>query len=835
MPDSCPQINRRIPISSMTFLTSCILVARREWYTGGKPTVKIWERQGQGMKKHIEVDRLSRMADERMTGFGGQHPAWGEFAVNTRYLLKDGTPWMPIMGEFHYSRYPEAQWEESIRKMVSGGVTVLSTYVFWIHHEEVRGEFDWSGQRNLRRFTELCAAHKLPLFLRIGPWCHGEARNGGFPDWLLAENMVHRSNDPVYMKHVERFWTEIGRQVQGLLFKDGGPVLGIQLENEYGHAGGLSGAPGKAHMLALKELAVRLGLEAPFYTSTGWGNGVVVEGETLPVLGGYADAPWTRNAEPLKPTVEYLIRPVFLDSDIGTDLVKPLSPGEYSYDVRTQPYLTAELGGGIQVTGHRRPLLAADDTEALAFTKLASGANLLGYYMYHGGTNPAGKLTTLQESRATGYPNDVPELSYDFQAPIREYGQISAAYRHLKRLALFVADFGHGLAAAACVFPADSSQSPEDPDALRYSLRIGEDGAGYVFAGNYQRFAPMAAKPGLEVAVALPGGNRYCFPAVNLPGQSFLFMPLRMGLGAEVLLHTANVQPLCRVGGEGGPAVYVFFGLEGNRPEYRYAREGIASIRHEGGEAVAGEAGWTVRLNEGATREITVITTTAGDTVHVVTLNREDAANAWKQRAVTGGEHLVLCGGDWVSIRQGAAQVSSRSASLDAAVYPPSAVAVVEGAAELSLTGLHAGQQPSFADVTVSFPQAQPRLTVRETDAADGGSRVYLLELDTDPLAGRAVQDCFLRVDFQGDRADFLINGAKAADWFYNGETWEIGLRRFADRLPGAKLTLKVYPLRASDTIYMDVPPQLPSDGSPLCQLVKAEAAVEYTAVLELG
>ncbi|WP_181592479.1 beta-galactosidase [Paenibacillus sp. YN15] len=796
------------------------------------------------MKKQIVVDRLPQAANERMAGFGGVHPAWGEFAVNTRHLLKDGEPWMPVMGEFHYSRYPEAQWEESIRKMIAGGITVLSTYVFWIHHEEIRGEFDWSGQRNLRRFIELCGEYRLPMFLRIGPWCHGEVRNGGFPDWLVAEKMVHRSNDPVYMEHVKRFWTEIHSQAKGLLFKDGGPVLGIQLENEYGHAGGLNGQPGRAHMLALKELAIRLGLEAPFYTATGWGNGVVVEGETLPVLGGYADAPWTRHVEPLKPSVEYLIRPVFLDSDIGTDLVKPLEPGEYSYDVRTQPYLTAELGGGIQVTGHRRPLLAADDVEALAFTKLASGANLLGYYMYHGGTNPAGKLTTLQESRATGYPNDVPELSYDFQAPIREYGQISAAYRHLKRLGLFAADFGQGLAAADCFFPADSAQSPEDPDALRYSLRIGEDGGGYLFAGNYQRFAPMAAKPGLELAVSLPGGDTLEFPPLELAAQSFLFMPLRMRLGAEVLLLAANVQPLCRIGGSGRPTAYVFFALDGNRPEYWFAREGIVSIGHEGTEASPEDNGWTVCLREGASREITVITTASGETVHVITLSREDAANVWKHRG-TGGEHLILCSGAWTQTRQGTARVSTRSSSLDVAVYPSSSVRVIEGgAAELLVSedsekaeaASSLEKCPGFASFSLRFPQVQSRVAVREAagEHVAGGSRVYLLELNSDPLANACIHDCFLRIDFLGERADFFINGEKAADWFYNGETWEIGLKRFAGRLPGAELTVVVYPLRQSDQIYMDAPPRFPADGSPLCALVQAEAAVEYEAGLEL-
>ena len=105
------------------------------------------------------------------------------------------------MGEFHFSRYPEKYWEEEILKMKAGGVQVVSTYIFWIHHEEIEGQFDWSGQRNLRRFVELCGKHGMYVFVRIGPWDHGEVRNGGFPDWLLAKAKV-RTNDPVYLSYV---------------------------------------------------------------------------------------------------------------------------------------------------------------------------------------------------------------------------------------------------------------------------------------------------------------------------------------------------------------------------------------------------------------------------------------------------------------------------------------------------------------------------------------------------------------------------------------------------------------------------------------------------------
>ena len=98
-----------------------------------------------------------------------KRPDGETLTVNSRYLLLNGKPWLPVMGEFHYSIYPEQEWESEILKMKAAGVQIVATYVFWIHHEEVEGQFDWSGQRNLRRFVELCAKHGLYVYPRIGP------------------------------------------------------------------------------------------------------------------------------------------------------------------------------------------------------------------------------------------------------------------------------------------------------------------------------------------------------------------------------------------------------------------------------------------------------------------------------------------------------------------------------------------------------------------------------------------------------------------------------------------------------------------------------------------
>jgi hypothetical protein len=156
---------------------------------------------------------------------GGKSPSGHELAINNRYFTLDGKPFFPVMGEFHYARYPANEWEDEILKMKAGGINIVSLYIFWIHHEETEGQFDWAGQKDLRQFVELCAKHGMLVWARIGPWDHGEVRNGGFPDWLVAKVKARRSNDPTYLDYVAKFYDQIGQQLKGLFWQDGGPDL----------------------------------------------------------------------------------------------------------------------------------------------------------------------------------------------------------------------------------------------------------------------------------------------------------------------------------------------------------------------------------------------------------------------------------------------------------------------------------------------------------------------------------------------------------------------------------------------------------------------------------
>ena len=165
--------------------------------------------------------------------------------------------------------------------------------------------------------------------------------------------------------------------------------------------------------------------------------------EVLPVYGGYPDGFWDREIEGYREEykVHYFFQHERNDHTIGDDLRAKRRVID-NVDRSRYPYLTCEMGGGMHASYHRRPRLSADDIAAMAWVTVGSGGNLQGYYMYHGGSNPEGKLITLQESQATGYPNDMPIVNYDMQAPLREFGQSNRSYHILRSLHLFCTTLG---------------------------------------------------------------------------------------------------------------------------------------------------------------------------------------------------------------------------------------------------------------------------------------------------------------------------------------------------------------------------------------------------------
>ena len=225
---------------------------------------------------------------------GGKNPDGEEIDVTSLYFTRGGKPWIGVMGEYHFVRDSRDHWYRELCKMKAGGITIVATYLFWIYHEETEGEFDFTGDRDIRRFLLDAGRAGLDVFIRIGPWAHGECRNGGFPDWLLKKTYKLRDNNPEYMEKARIWYEKIYEQIEGLFYKDGGNIIGIQFENELVDNAG--------HLLALKELALHTGFEAPIYTVTGWnsiyGAKIPIE-DVIPVFGAYPEAPWTEHTDRL--------------------------------------------------------------------------------------------------------------------------------------------------------------------------------------------------------------------------------------------------------------------------------------------------------------------------------------------------------------------------------------------------------------------------------------------------------------------------------------------------------------------------------------------------------
>ena len=459
-------------------------------------------------------------------------------------LIIDGRRVCPVMGEIHYSRIPQSEWQQEVRKMKDGGVTIIATYVFWNHVEEQQGIFRWDGQRDLRQFLEVCKVEQMPVVLRIGPFCHGEVRCGGIPDWMYNPSLTlpegegtskpirMRSEDPRFLFFVERLYRQIFTQVQGLQWKDGGPVMACQFDNEYRGRG--------SYLMALKRIATSIGFDLPFYTRTGWPELAtpVPFGEMLPLYGDYADGFWERSLAETAGSY-YKAFNFRAPSAKGENMGAPLSSPEGDTNASktneapsgavggalAYPYFTCELGGGMMTAYHRRPYLYPEDAYSMALVKLGSGSNLLGYYMYHGGTNPDGQtwLNEMQRTLATNY-NDMPVKNYDFQAPLGEFGQKNPHYYMLRPLHLFMHDYAELLAPMAARFPCEQDIAKGDDSHLRWSVRE-KDGSGFIFINNYERLQNLSTKRDVQMEacgvklpkLTIPAGTM-CILPVNIDG-----------------------------------------------------------------------------------------------------------------------------------------------------------------------------------------------------------------------------------------------------------------------------------------------------------------------------
>jgi hypothetical protein len=761
-------------------------------------------------------------------------PSGLTLGLNNRFLTLDGKPWLPVAGEFHFSRYPRAQWEDEILKMKAAGVNVITTYVIWIHHEEIQGQFDWTGQRDLRAFAQLCARHGMYLIARIGPWDHAEVRNGGLPDWVLRQGPT-RENDPLYLASVGAWYGQIGEQLKGLLWKNGGPVIAIQLENEYSKRGPRAG---EAHILELKKLALLSGLDVPLYLVTGWDDAVVPARAVIPVYGGYPDAPWDSSITKLPPAEVYAFRFQSRVAANVNDARDRGEPGALPSASDSLPYLTAEIGSGIEDTYHRRPVIAPDDIAAVVPVMLGSGVNLYGTYMFQGGENPDGQLTTLEESQATGYPNDLPIKSYDFQAPLGEFGQERESLRKLKVFDYFLNDFGADLAPMVVHAPAAVPRSSADLSVPRVAVRSRGD-AGFIFFNNYVRGAAMPVRRAAQFQIRLPGhatggkpGPTLAVPRhpIDLPSGAYFIWPFNLRLNGVTLLYS-TAQLFTRLEDSGVETIY-FEALPGIAAEFAFDAATVRSVKVSSGETVT-DSGvvYVTGMQPGPGSSIDVVSS-AGAALRLVVLTASEAEYGWKVR-IGGSDHLLITTQDFLADPDAhPARIWLRSLAtphFEFSITPlpsvplqanvpltPAAATDRTAAFTAEIPHWHAALQstPIQPDAEVPPVKTGPAQDWRPHGVAQAPAAGDLPQAARWSIAVPAgaldhLSELFLEVKYEGDLARLTADHRLLDDDFFNGKPWMVGLSRFLAPDGSGNFDLSILPLRKDAPVYFELPERL--------------------------
>ena len=330
-----------------------------------------------------------------MTGFQSCAPKAesGTFEAGKGSFLLNGEPFVVKAAELHYPRIPRAYWEHRIKQCKALGMNTICLYVFWNFHEEKPGEFDFTGQKDLAEFCRLCQKNDMYVILRPGPYVCAEWEMGGLPWWLLKKKDIRlREDDPYFLERVAIFEKEVANQVAGLTIQKGGPIIMVQVENEYGSYG-----ESKEYVAKIRDI-VRENFGDVTLFQCDWASNFQ--------LNALDDLVWTMNF------------------GTGANIDEQFAPLK---KVRPDsPLMCSEFWSGwFDKWGANHETRAADDMIAGIDEMLSKGISF-SLYMTHGGTN----WGHWAGANSPGFAPDV--TSYDYDAPISESGKITPKYEKLR-------------------------------------------------------------------------------------------------------------------------------------------------------------------------------------------------------------------------------------------------------------------------------------------------------------------------------------------------------------------------------------------------------------------
>ena len=314
------------------------------------------------------------------------------FAVSDSDFLLNGKPFLIKAGEMHPARIPHQYWADRLKMMHAMGLNTVSIYVFWNQHEPSEGGFNFKGDADIAQFVRLAQQEGLWVILRPGPYCCAEWEFGGYPWWLLKQpDLKVRSQDPRFLAAAGRYLKKLGAQLAPLQITHGGPIILVQVENEYGSYGS-----DHVYMGKIRDLERAAGFEVPFFTADGGGD--MMAGGSLPdALPG-------------------------LNGGGGSDIMKEI--GKYRPH---GPWFVPEFyPGWLDHWGEPHAHHGIGDLVQETEWKIANHVSFC-YYMIYGGTS----FGFMNGANYSGHFQPQP-TSYDYDSPIDEAGRPTKKYYALR-------------------------------------------------------------------------------------------------------------------------------------------------------------------------------------------------------------------------------------------------------------------------------------------------------------------------------------------------------------------------------------------------------------------
>ncbi|MBV8251680.1 MAG: beta-galactosidase [Chitinophaga sp.] len=319
------------------------------------------------------------------------------FQLDKTEFLLDGKPFQIISGEMHPARIPHEYWRHRIQMAKAMGCNTIAAYVFWNYHEQEKGKFDFTTtNHNIAEFIKIAQSEGMWVMLRPGPYVCAEWEFGGLPPYLLqTPDIKVRCMDPRYIENVKRYVDALAAEVKPLLVTNGGPVVMVQIENEYGSYGN-----DKDYLYALRDMWVKNGINVPFYTADGATPFMLEAGSVAGAAIGLDSG----------------------GSEADFEQAKKQNPNVPSFSSESYPGWLTHWGEKWQRPGTEG---IAKEVKFLMDTKRS-----FNLYVIHGGTNFG--YTAGANSGGKGYEPDV--TSYDYDAPINEQGDTTSKYMVLRKL-----------------------------------------------------------------------------------------------------------------------------------------------------------------------------------------------------------------------------------------------------------------------------------------------------------------------------------------------------------------------------------------------------------------